>query len=348
MPAQPEIALTAAAPGGQPSPWAFQRWLLDSAAADQVFTLTPEQYSPVRTSNGTTWFDYDGDGGTTIRFGDGTFGASPQPGTVFTVTYRDRRRVGRQRAGRHDRQRRARPGAGTRGRSLHQPLPRHAAAPTRRRSQQVRDRAPRKFSAEPLRAVQAGDYVGRGSLAALGAAGGHLVPLDGQLAHRAHHRQPRGNRGAYDRPARVAHRPARPPAARRLRELRPPAGLRVDRPADHGLRAADRVRQRRRGGRAGRAAARASCPAGRPGSSTTSAGRSASRSSRARLLAAIQARHGRGRRDGRSNTESAACSRTGRRCRRRVTLAADRILRVDNDPSRPEAGSLRVIVEGGK
>jgi len=29
-----------------------------------------------------------------------------------------------------------------------------------------------------------------------------------------------------------------------------------------------------------------------------------------------------------------------------LTLAADEILRVDNDPSRPEAGSLRVTLEG--
>jgi hypothetical protein len=31
-----------------------------------------------------------------------------------------------------------------------------------------------------------------------------------------------------------------------------------------------------------------------------------------------------------------------------VTIPADRILRVDDDPSRPEAGSLQVTVEGGK
>jgi len=31
-----------------------------------------------------------------------------------------------------------------------------------------------------------------------------------------------------------------------------------------------------------------------------------------------------------------------------VTISADRILRVDDDPSRPEDGSVRVIVEGGK
>lgn len=31
-----------------------------------------------------------------------------------------------------------------------------------------------------------------------------------------------------------------------------------------------------------------------------------------------------------------------------VSIPVDRILRVDDDPSRPEDGSLRVIVEGGK
>ena len=87
-PRSPRSLITAATPGGEASPWASSAGCSTPAAADQVFTLTPEQYSPVLTSNGQTWFDYDGDGGTTIRFGDGTFGASPQPGTVFTVTYR--------------------------------------------------------------------------------------------------------------------------------------------------------------------------------------------------------------------------------------------------------------------
>ena len=31
-----------------------------------------------------------------------------------------------------------------------------------------------------------------------------------------------------------------------------------------------------------------------------------------------------------------------------VAVAADQILRVDNDPSRPEDGSLQVLVEGGR
>src|SRR5208282_4958487 len=87
-PAQPEIVLAADASGGGPPQWEFQRWLLGAGATDQVYTLTPEQYSPVLTGDGTTWYDYDGDGGTTIRFGDGTFGVSPRPGTSFTVVYR--------------------------------------------------------------------------------------------------------------------------------------------------------------------------------------------------------------------------------------------------------------------
>ena len=31
-----------------------------------------------------------------------------------------------------------------------------------------------------------------------------------------------------------------------------------------------------------------------------------------------------------------------------ISIAADEILRVDNDSSRPESGSIRVYVEGGK
>jgi hypothetical protein len=161
VPAQPEILLTALPPGqepdGEPSPWAFRRWLLGSAAADQVFTLTPEQYSPVLTSNGTTWYDYDGDGGTTIRFGDGTFGAIPQPGTAFTVTYR----TGGGSAGNvpADTIVNVAPGQpqGPMVVSCTNPFPAGGGADAETIAQ-VRARAPWKFSAEPLRAVQAADY----------------------------------------------------------------------------------------------------------------------------------------------------------------------------------------------
>src|SRR5439155_17279775 len=38
--------------------------------------------------DGSDQYDYDGDRGDTIRFGDGTFGEIPTDGAVFDVTYR--------------------------------------------------------------------------------------------------------------------------------------------------------------------------------------------------------------------------------------------------------------------
>jgi hypothetical protein len=158
LPAVPEITLSsAAAAGGSPSSWAFQHWLLDAGPADQVFTLTPEQYSPVLTSNGTTWWDYDGDGGTTIRFGDGTFGMSPLPGTRFSVLYR----VGGGSAGNvpADAITNVAPGQrqGPMIRTCTNPFPATGGADAETMAQ-IRARAPQRFSAEPLRAVLAGDF----------------------------------------------------------------------------------------------------------------------------------------------------------------------------------------------
>jgi predicted phage baseplate assembly protein len=84
----PEIVVFEVGAGQTLLPWHWVRWLLDATAADTVFSLTPEQYSPVLTSSGQTWFDYDGGEGTTIRFGDGHFGEIPAEGTSFAVTYR--------------------------------------------------------------------------------------------------------------------------------------------------------------------------------------------------------------------------------------------------------------------
>jgi hypothetical protein len=157
VPATPEIALAAADPSGTPIPWLWQRWLLDSGPADTVFTLTPESYLTVGAEGQTPWFDYDGEG-TTIRFGDGIFGLTPAPGTVFTVTYLA--------------------GGGTEGNVpadtiVHvDPAQSQAAlvlAATnpftatggagQETAQQIRDRAPQAFQAKPLRAVRAGDYI---------------------------------------------------------------------------------------------------------------------------------------------------------------------------------------------
>ena len=185
LPARPEIVLSqvpADGTSGAP-PWEFQHWLLGAGPGDQVFTLTPEQYSPVLTSNGTTWYDYDGDGGTTIRFGDGTFGMSPLAGHGLQRALPRGRRLDRQRARGHDRQRRAGAGAGIAHQRVHQPLPRHGRrrrrdhrAGTQPRAAEVQRGAASRGAGQRLRGGRA--------VAPVGTAGGHRVPLDGKLAHR--------------------------------------------------------------------------------------------------------------------------------------------------------------------
>jgi hypothetical protein len=156
VPAVPELVLLQQDEGGGTTPWPFERWLLDSRPGDQVFTLTPEKYSPVLTADQQTWWDYDGDAGTTIRFGDGTFGDVPLPATTFTATYR----VGAGTAGNvpADTITDVPPGQTALVQACTNPFPATggAAAET---LQQVRDRAPQQFRAEPLRVVRPEDYV---------------------------------------------------------------------------------------------------------------------------------------------------------------------------------------------
>jgi predicted phage baseplate assembly protein len=78
----PEI--TVAESGGDR--WSFQRRLLANTAFDQVFTIDPARYTPL--TGGTGAYEYDGDDGDTLRFGDGTRGAIPADGSSFVVTYR--------------------------------------------------------------------------------------------------------------------------------------------------------------------------------------------------------------------------------------------------------------------
>lgn len=155
--ARPEIVLLQDPGAADPAPWAWARWLLDAPAAAKVFTLTPEQYSPVLTAGGTTWFDYDGGGGTTIRFGNGVFAALPAPGTTFSVTYR----AGGGAAGNIP--------AGTVTTVVAGAAPAPVSACTNpfpaaggadaETPQQIRDRAPMQFSTDLLRIVRIPDYV---------------------------------------------------------------------------------------------------------------------------------------------------------------------------------------------
>ncbi len=110
------------------------------------------------TSNGVTWYDYDGDGGTTIRFGEGVFGASPVPGTTYTATYR----VGGGSAGNvpADTILAVVPGQPQSPviAACTNPFPATGGADAETIAQ-IRSRAPQMFRARPLRAVRATDYV---------------------------------------------------------------------------------------------------------------------------------------------------------------------------------------------
>ncbi|MCY1078706.1 baseplate J/gp47 family protein [Archangium lansingense] len=87
-PAQPELSVVRQ-DEDPPEPWSWQRSLLDAGSFETVFTVDPIRYRPVglRHPDGTVSMDYDGDG-ETLRFGDGVFGEMPDEGAVFEVTYR--------------------------------------------------------------------------------------------------------------------------------------------------------------------------------------------------------------------------------------------------------------------
>ena len=184
------------------------------------------------------------------------------------------------------------------------------------------------------------------AVAAVGDAGRLDLPLDGELAHRLHDRGSARARGPHRRRARAAVRPAQPPPPRRLRELRARSELCVDRPPDHRLRAAHGVRGRRRvrGARpaASRPASRRNAWLLRPRELVL---RRAARVERAARRG--PARQRRARRDRGLLPRARRAARLGP-LPETVSIPADRILRVDDDPSRPEDGSFRVLVEGGK
>jgi len=343
-PAAPLISLTAATPLPTPQPWRWQRWLLGSSSGDLTFTLTDERYSVVGRASSAAWFDYDGEG-TTVRFGDGVFGRTPLPGTVFTVTYLD--------------------GGGVVGNvpadtivtvDPTQPAAADIVAVTNpfaaaggadeETAQQIRDRAPQAFRAKPLRVVRKSDYVAAAQslpwvlqagtsfrwtgswLTVFTTADPHehedmtVVELE-QLSDLLNRRRLAGYE-SYVLPPRYAS-----------------LDLRITLCAQPDQFAAD--------------VEEAVCVALRPGVLaddslgffdherwTFGAPLEASA-----LLAAVQRVPG-------VEGVTAVCYRerglqpSWVPLPETVVIAPDRILRVDDDPSRPESGSLRVIVEGGR
>jgi hypothetical protein len=86
----PEIALAQPPAGMAPRvDWVWRRRLLDAEPFERAFTVDPVAFRPVaQLPDGSAFWDYDGDDGDTIRFGDGVFGEIPPDGAVFRVTYR--------------------------------------------------------------------------------------------------------------------------------------------------------------------------------------------------------------------------------------------------------------------
>ena len=78
------------AANGAPTTWTWYRSLLDAPEFAAAFTIDPVRFTqlPPELANGAVQFDYDGDAGDTIRFGDGDFGEVPDANSLFTVLYR--------------------------------------------------------------------------------------------------------------------------------------------------------------------------------------------------------------------------------------------------------------------
>jgi hypothetical protein len=85
---QPEIILNRVLP--EPESFAFSTSLLDATAGEAAYTVDPQAWRIVaRDATGTpSHWEYDGDQGDTIRFGNGAFGAQPADGEVYKVEYR--------------------------------------------------------------------------------------------------------------------------------------------------------------------------------------------------------------------------------------------------------------------
>jgi hypothetical protein len=155
----PEILLSQVPPlAAPPTPWGWVRKLLKALPFDTSFTVDPVSYRMVATnSDGSVQTDYDGDGGDTIRFGDGLFGANPDVGMQFTVKYR----YGTGAAGNvaADAISQLDPAVLAIGHytGVANPLPATGGSDAQT-LQSVRRLAPQAFRATPLRAVLASDY----------------------------------------------------------------------------------------------------------------------------------------------------------------------------------------------
>jgi hypothetical protein len=150
---RPEIRVTEVGDGGKV--WQWRRRLLEPSPIKEIVTVDPVRYRATDAAMGMA--DYDGDDGETIRFGDGPFGAIPADDAVFEVTYRSGAGAGGNvAAGAITRVDRSDPIALKVG-SVMNPLP-AAGGRDAESADRVREMAPQAFRARQYRAVRSEDY----------------------------------------------------------------------------------------------------------------------------------------------------------------------------------------------
>jgi len=155
--AAPEIALEPMPPASAGDGWTWRRSLLEAALAERAFTLDPAAYRLLGQSpEGDDYADYDGSAATTLRFGDGVFGAVPENGALFRLRYR----VGQGAAGNvaRDSIKTVEPSSPISIATVTNPFPATGGA-DEETAGRVRRRAPQKFRAVQYRAVRPEDYV---------------------------------------------------------------------------------------------------------------------------------------------------------------------------------------------
>lgn len=155
-PPLPELLLFEQKTDSAPAPWPWQRNLLDASPFESAFTIDPVRFVRITPSFGSAVLsDYDGDDGDTIRFGDGIFGDQPDEQAVFQMRYR----VGSGAAGNVAAETITYIPSNSAGliTAVFNPFPASGGAEAES-IEQVRRLAPQQFRYQPLRAVRPEDY----------------------------------------------------------------------------------------------------------------------------------------------------------------------------------------------
>jgi hypothetical protein len=347
-PASPELILTEeTAPSEEPRVWHHVRWLLDGKEGERCFALTPERYSPVLSAGGRTFFDYDGDDASTIRFGEGEFGAAPAPGTLFGVVYR----VGGGTIGNVPAETIVNvvPGQEQSGlvRSCTNPLPASGGAEAETLAQ-IANRAPRKFAAEPLRVVRPEDYVAAAQSLPFVKQAGTSFRWTGSWLTAFTAVDPSGTEEpAVEQLEKLTELLDQRRLAGYESYVLPPRYVSIDlwlvvcaQPTQFAADVEQAVLQRLRPG---------ALPAGGYGFFDHSQWGFGQPLEPSALFAAVQGCAGvAGVYEAQYRQRGVQLEWSALPEAQPLTFAADQILRIDDDPSRPEAGSLSVIVRGGK